>query len=88
MSLLNYKSRLEKLNKLSDDLDRLKGTIEYIYTQSNLIIKLKSLIFNSGSFARTIYLNSKRLDEIKSLLEKWLKEDEQEIVNILNNIEK
>ena len=87
MSLLNYKSRLEKLNELSDDLDRLKETIEHINTQSNFIIKLKSLIF-SGFSARTISLNPKRFDEIKSLLEKWLKEDEQEIVNILNNTEK
>ena len=87
MSLLNYKSRLEKLNELSDDLDRLKETIEYIHTQSNFVIKLKSLIF-SGFSARTISLNPKRFDEIKSLLEKWLKEDEQEIVNILNNTEK
>ena len=87
MSLLNYKSRLEKLNKLSDDLDRLKETIEHIHTQSNFVIKLKSLIF-SGFSARTISLNPKRFDEIKSLLEKWLKEDEQEIVNILNNTEK
>lgn len=87
MSLLNYKSRLEKLNKLSDDLDRLKETIEQINTQSNFVIKLKSLIF-SGSYARTIFLNPKRFNEIKSLLEKWLKEDEQEIVNILDNIEK
>lgn len=87
MSLLNYKSRLEKLNELSDDLDRLKETIEHIHTQSNFVIKLKSLIF-SGFSARTISLNPKRFDEIKSLLEKWLKEDEQEIVNILNNTEK
>ena len=87
MSLLNYKSRLEKLNELSDDLDRLKETIEHIHTQSNFVIKLKSLIF-SGFSARTISLNPKRFDEIKSLLEKWLKEDEQKIVNILNNTEK
>lgn len=87
MSLLNYKSRLEKLNELSDDLDRLKETIEHIHTQSNFVIKLKSLIF-SGFSVRTISLNPKRFDEIKSLLEKWLKEDEQEIVNILNNTEK
>lgn len=87
MSLLNYKSRLEKLSKISDDLDRLKETIEHIHTQSSFVIKLKSLIFGD-SFARTISLNPKRFDEIKSLLEKWLKEDEQEIVNILDNTEK
>lgn len=87
MSLLNYKSRLEKLKELSDDSDRLKETIEHIHTQSNFVIKLKSLIF-SGSFARTISLNPKRFDEIKSLLEKWLKEDEQEIINVLDNINK
>lgn len=87
MSLLNYKSRLEKLNELFDDLNRLKETIEHIHTQSNFVIKLKSLIF-SDFFARIISLNPKRFDEIKSLLEKWLKEDEQEIVNILNNTEK
>lgn len=87
MSLLNYKSRLEKLNKLSDDLDILKENIKHIHPQSNFVIKFKSLMF-SGSFARTISLNSKRLNEIESLLEKWVKEDEQEIVNILDNIGK